>query len=335
MAKIKKNRDNLFGWLDFGTGIAGVAANVLSTILTNKKNREIAREQNSLQVRESEKAYERGKPINQVAQMQAAGMSKAGALNAINGGATYQPAPMTSAQAQVPQIDLSTAFDGLMQIGENAKQRKLQEDLQAKQIKAAENAQKAQFEENAKQREHDLLVKDIDTANQTQHDYLEYEKHKDNYNLALKRYNLDKDISDQLTPRQARVLDATVRKVSADADLTRTQENDLAYRIAEYQSKEYKTVRDAKNLLEGLQADFDYKITNKSFSDYLNENYDYDEKTGEYIPKQWHSNANKVQQGARTIWNTIFELIPVNLLLEALGGTVDNVRAIKLLSKVK
>ena len=225
----KKNRDNLFGWLDFGTGIAGVAANVLSTILTNKKNQEIAREQNALQVRESEKAYERGKPINQVAQMQAAGMSKAGALNAINGGATYQPAPMTSAQAQAPQIDLSTAFDGLMQIGENAKQRKLQEDLQEQQIKAAKQAQEAQFEENEKQRKHDALMKDVDTANQTQHDYLEYEKHKEQLEFDKQVY---KDAA-PLRRKQLEELDARIKGLNATTNNTKVQTAllDLQYEL--------------------------------------------------------------------------------------------------------
>lgn len=332
---------NILGGFNLGS-IGQLASSIFSNVAnvkmqreTNATNMQIAREQNAAAAAESEKAYERSKATNQVRLMQDAGMSKAGALNAINGGGSYQPAPVNAGQAQAPQIDLTHAFDGMITAAENNKQRNLQEKLAKMQIKATEDAQKAQFEENEKQRKHDVLMKDVDAANQTQHDYLEYEKHKDNYNLSLKRYNLDKDISEQLTPRQARVLDATVSKLSAEANLTRTQKNDLAYRIAEYQSKEYKTVRDAKNLLEGLQADFDYKITNKSFSDYLNENYDYDEETGEYIPKQWQSNANKVQQGARVIWNTIFELFPVNVLLEALGGTVENVRAIKLLSKVK
>lgn len=184
----RKDRKNLFGWLDFGTGIAGVAANILSTILTNKKNQEIAREQNALQVRESEKAYERGKPINQVAQMQAAGMSKAGALNAINGGATYQPAPMTSAQAQAPQVDLTTAFDGLMQIGENAKQRKMQEDLQEQQIKAAEQAQKVQIESDEKkhaaalQTQKEIAQLQADTTNRNADNRLAFDKEQFEYN---------------------------------------------------------------------------------------------------------------------------------------------------------
>lgn len=140
--KLKK----LFGWLDFGGTIAGVGANILSTILTNRKNEQLAKMQNSFQKQENELAYQRAKPQNQVSQLMQAGMSKAGSLNAINGGATYQPVPITSATAQAPQIDLSSAFDGLMQIGENAKQRKMQEDLQDQQIKAAKDQQQAQIE---------------------------------------------------------------------------------------------------------------------------------------------------------------------------------------------
>lgn len=155
----------LFGWLDFGGSVAGVAANVLSTILTNRKNEQLARMQNAFQKQENELAYQRANPQNQVSQMMQAGMSKAGALNAINGGATYQPAPITSATAQAPQIDLSSAFDGLLQIGENAKQRKLQEDSLEKQLAAAEAAQKAQFEENERQREHDLEMQSREHTN--------------------------------------------------------------------------------------------------------------------------------------------------------------------------
>lgn len=308
--KLKK----LFGWLDFGGSALSSVANVISTVLTNRSNQRIAAAQNAMQVAENEKAYQRSKASNQVNLMRDAGMSKAGALNVINGGGSYQPAPITSTPNQAPQIDLSSAFDGLIQIGENAKQRKLQEDSLDKQIAAAKEQQKAQLESNER-----IAQLQADTTNRN----------------ADNRLTFEKEQFDKLSPYQIREIEASIDKIKADTNLTKKQEEDLAYRLAEYKSVEYKSVRDAKNLLEGLQADFDYKITNKSFQDYLNENYDYDEKTGEYVPKKWHSNANKVQQGARTVWNTIFEILPVNLLLEALGGTVENVKAIKLLSKVK
>ena len=182
--KLDNKLEKIFGWLDFGGSIAGIAANVLSTILTNKKNEQLVRMQNSFQKQENELAYQRAKPTNQVSQMMQAGMSKAGALNAINGGATYQPAPITSAQAQAPQIDLSSAFDGLLQIGENAKQRKLQEDLLQKNIAAAEAAQKAQFEENERQRKHDLEMQSREHTNTNRNadNRLEFDKQQFEFN---------------------------------------------------------------------------------------------------------------------------------------------------------
>ena len=305
------------------SSIIGTVANVNSVRKNNQLQMELADKTNAASVAQAERAYQRSQASNQVGLMQQAGMSKAGAINAINGGGSYQPAPMQTASTQAPQVDLSHAFDGLIQVGENAKQRKAAEKLQREQIDASKEAQKLQIESEEKKHAASL---------QTQKDIAQLQADTTNRN-ADNRLQFDKEQFDKLSPYQIRQIEATIGKISAETQLTKTQEKDLAYRMAEYQSKEYKSVRDAQKLLEGLQADFDYKITNKSFNDYLNENYDY--KDGEYIPKKWHSNANKVQQGARTVWNTIFELIPVNLLLEALGGTVENVKAIKTLSKIK
>ncbi len=181
----------MLGWLKLLGSVFSDVANVVNTKRTNAANERMTAAQNAMQVAENEKAYERSKATNQVNLLQQAGMSKAGALSTINGGGSYQPAPINVSQAQAPQIDLTNAFDGLIQIGENAKQRKLQEDLQEEQIKAAERAQKAQFEENEKQRKHDALMKDVDTANQTQHDSIEYEKHKERLELDRDKYRLD------------------------------------------------------------------------------------------------------------------------------------------------
>ena len=303
--------------------IIGTAANVNSMRRNNQLQMELADKTNAASVAQAERAYQRSQASNQVGLMQQAGMSKAGAINVINGGGSYQPAPMQTASTQAPQDDLTHAFDGLIQVGENAKQRKAAAKLQQEQIEASKESQKLQIESDEKKHAASL---------QTQKDIAQLQADTTNRN-ADNRLQFDKEQFDRLSPYQIRQIEATIDKISAETKLTQTQEKDLAYRMAEYQSKEYKSVRDAQKLLEGLQADFDYKITNKSFNDYLNENYDY--KDGEYIPKKWHSNANKVQQGARTVWNTIFELIPVNLLLEALGGTVENVKAIKTLSKFK
>ncbi len=187
-----RNRSgNLFQWLGFGSNMLGSVANVLSTVMTNKSNERIAAAQNAMQMAETDKAYERSKASNQVRLMQDAGMSKAGAINAINGGGSYTPAPMTSTPNQAPQFDISHAFDGLIQASENYKQRKADEVLLDKQLQAAKDQQKAQFAENAKQRDHELYLKDIDTANQTQHDYIEYEKHKETLSQQKELSSID------------------------------------------------------------------------------------------------------------------------------------------------
>ena len=51
--------------------------------------------QTELQREESEKAYKRSSAPNQVGLMTAAGMSRAGAINALNGGGSYTPAPIS------------------------------------------------------------------------------------------------------------------------------------------------------------------------------------------------------------------------------------------------
>lgn len=188
---------NILGGFNLGSigqlasSIFSSVANVMMQRETNATNMQIASEQNAAAAAESEKAYERSKATNQVRLMQDAGMSKAGALNAINGGGSYQPAPVNAGQAQAPQIDLTHAFDGMITAAENNKQRNLQEKLAKMQIKATEDAQKAQFEENEKQRKHDALMKDVDVANQTQHDSIEYEKHKERLALDRDKYQLD------------------------------------------------------------------------------------------------------------------------------------------------
>lgn len=311
-------------WNVVGNAI-GAQASIINTKQTNEMNYKIAKEtneanrkmvelQNEAAAAESEKAYQRSKAGNQVALMRAAGMSRAGAINALHGGGSYTPAPVNVSQDSAPQMQTADV-SSLANMGQTLSaifERKHQEKMLNKQLQAQKEENEAQRDSNER-----IAQLQADTTNRNADNRLEF----------------DKEQFDKLSPYQIRQINATIGKISAEAKLTQTQEKDLAYRVAEYQSEEYKSVRDAQKLLEGLQADFDYKITNKSFNDYLNENYDY--KDGEYVPKQWHSNANKVQQGARTIWNTIFEILPINLLLEALGGTVENVKAIKALSKVK
>lgn len=297
----------LFGWLDFGGSIAGVAANVLSTILTNKKNEQLARQQNAFQRQENELAYQRAKPQNQVSQMMQAGMSKAGALNAINGGATYQPAPISSATAQAPQIDLTSAFDGLLQIGENAKQRKMQEDMLQKNIDAAVAAQQKQFEENERQRKHDLEMQSREHTNTN--------RNVDN------RLAWEKEIYDRLPAYEQKRYDLGTELLEKQVDMEKWRVNDLKYRTLEYQSKPYKTTRDTMNLLQEVSAELDLVVSDKELKEFKDTYMYYDSGTDEWKYKEIGNNpaSNWVYKNAPLFWDFISRVVPANKLADLIA----------------
>lgn len=141
-----KKRNNM-SWLSSlfsgGLGIVGSiiqnAFNVRQQKEVNKNNRELVQMQNDAAAAESEKAYERSLPVNQVGNMRAAGMSHAAAINALNDGGSYQPAPVNTAQDQAPQIDVSQAINALQasaQLAEQKRQFNLQHAEQKRQFDA-------------------------------------------------------------------------------------------------------------------------------------------------------------------------------------------------------
>lgn len=123
-----KNSGMLKSLLSAGSGILGtVLQNVFNTRQmkeTNKANREMVAMQNAAQAKESEKAYQRSLPIMQTNAMEQAGMSKAGAINALNGGGSYQAAPVNAAQDQAPQIDVTQAINAIQASAQLAEQRR-------------------------------------------------------------------------------------------------------------------------------------------------------------------------------------------------------------------
>ena len=168
----------------FGSAISAAASaantkqinetNLKIAEMTNKANRELVDAQNKAAKEESELAYQRSKPTTQVGNMVAAGMSRAGAINALNGGGSYTPAPVNTSQDSAPQMQ-TTDLTALANIGqglENISQRKHEEKMQAKQLAA-------QKEEAQKQRDHEYLLEQMRETTQTHHDYLDYEKHKE------------------------------------------------------------------------------------------------------------------------------------------------------------
>lgn len=134
------------------SGASGVLGTILQNVYntrqiesTNKANKEIVEMQNQAAAAESEKAYKRSLPQNQVANMMNAGMSRAGAINALNGGGHYQPAPVSASMEQAPQIDLSSAINAVQasaQLAEQKRQFNIQLAEQKRQFDAQHELQK-------------------------------------------------------------------------------------------------------------------------------------------------------------------------------------------------
>lgn len=109
---------------------------------TNAANREMVEMQNAAAQKQADLAYSRSQASNQVNLMRAAGMSRAGAINALNGGGSYTPAPVNVSQDTAPTMqaaDLS-ALSNIGQAFESLAQRKQQDK--------ALNETKRQFDEN-------------------------------------------------------------------------------------------------------------------------------------------------------------------------------------------
>lgn len=123
----------------FGLGDALAAvASVINTRQTNKTNERLTREtnaanremvemQNKAAALEADKAYKRSMPTNQVSNLLASGMSRAGAINTLNDGGSYTPAPVNVAQDTAPQHQTTdfSALANMIQIGANSTKDKV------------------------------------------------------------------------------------------------------------------------------------------------------------------------------------------------------------------
>lgn len=112
---------------------------------TNEANRQMVEMQNKAAAAESEKAYQRSKASTQVTNMMQAGMSRAGAINALNGGGSYTPAPVNVSQDTAPQMQ-TTDFTNLGQIFAQRSQQIHEQKMQDKQLKLERD--KLQFEKD-------------------------------------------------------------------------------------------------------------------------------------------------------------------------------------------
>lgn len=142
------------GLIGLGTLISGLSQTIQSDIntkQTNKSNRDMVAAQNAAAAAESEKAYKRSLPTAQVAELRKAGMSQAGAVNTLNGGGSYTPAPVNVSQDSAPDLSgLSTVAQALSSLQQLKEQkRQFNENLGLEREKL--QLEKDKFQEGANQ----------------------------------------------------------------------------------------------------------------------------------------------------------------------------------------
>ena len=118
----------ILGLLSVAATATGIGVNMQQTQKTNETNYKIAQETNASNVEQANLAYQHSLPINQVRNLQDAGYSRIGALQALNGAGSYTAAPIQSAQMQAPQADLASmgsALDRLNNVPANTEQFQL------------------------------------------------------------------------------------------------------------------------------------------------------------------------------------------------------------------
>lgn len=175
----------------------------------NATNMQIADNANALQREESEKAYERSKAGNQVNLMTQAGMSRAGAINALNGGGSYTPAPVNTAQVEASKDEAPqgnpTDFSGLIGAFSSLASNQAQYRLTMAQLKQ----QNEQFKMD--------------------HDLKERQFAEDQVNNKVARELTGKEI--EIAAERLHLTKAQTKKVLADTDLTVAQ---LQTEVAKY-----------------------------------------------------------------------------------------------------
>ena len=149
-----------------------------------EKNRELqlqlVREQNQAAAQEAEKAYHRSKATTQVNNMRAAGMSQAGAVNVLNGGGSYTPAPVNVADVEPTQVDTSGIVSALQNIGQlQLAERQLQEQKRQfnSQLSVTKEMQLAQMESNER-----IAQLQADTTNRNADNRLGFDKEQFEFN---------------------------------------------------------------------------------------------------------------------------------------------------------
>ena len=148
----------------FGGGM-DILGGVLSSVISNIGQRKLQREMNAYNKRESELAYRRSLPVNQVSNLQAAGMSKAAALNAVSGGNSYTPMPSVGREISTP--DLGGVFSNVaqMMLSERQLQETKNQNNHSRNMDIEENRRQNEAHvEDMKIKEQERIAKELENA---------------------------------------------------------------------------------------------------------------------------------------------------------------------------
>lgn len=248
------------------------AQNVALQRETNALNAQMVREQNAAAMSESEKARSYDSATAQVGRLRAAGMSKAGALGAINGAGGYTPAPINAAQAhapqvQAPQVDftgVSNAIQGFMQLSEQ--KRQFNETMKLEREKFAEEQINNAKVRDLQDAQISKIAKDNDVSDatimklfaDTELTYAELRTELSKYDLNVKQAAL---ISEQtkLTASQILQVKAATKLTYAQIDTELSKKKLTDAQVKQY-AKEYERL--AQEVEEFMLSDAKYQRLN-------------------------------------------------------------------------
>lgn len=351
----------LFGGL---LGLAGSAinssVNKKATDETNATNLQIAQETNAANVEQAELAYQRSLPTAQVQQMMQAGMTRAGALSALQGGGSYTAPTLQSAHMEKPEqnLDFNALAERLTNIPANVQQSRMVKEqtdaLIAEERRKEESARQqleehnqrmefARNEEIRKQYGHDAVVMtdklrsridELITKKGVNRDSLDSEQ------ALVNALGLERDPYWQNAPSSARnsVLDyvrgiaAENRANAANARANRQQNNadraaDDTHNISRQQLSDLKDrADDYRSEKDARQKEYKLRELRAQFETIAAE---YDLSIAE-LRKNFYIDDNgqpklhtKRSQNAKEFWNMVAKVLPLETLGDLLRGVLS------------
>lgn len=201
-------------------------ANRDMTTQTNLANRQLVADQNQAAKEEAELAYQRSKPTTQVGNMMSSGMSLAGAINSLNGGGSYSPAPVNASRDEASRDEAAQVSPAMMESSAGLWSNIAQSFMQRAQLKHEEKLQAKQLdlERDKLQLERDKFQ---ETANQNaalrnvwqnEVEYRNVQKRaleiQNEVNSALKQGSIDKGKAENLAAIARAQLDVVKDKLT-------------------------------------------------------------------------------------------------------------------------